>query len=68
MSNSPRLTIEEMIEDHLRTEGKRRVPVCIDCKQPFTASNVFTADGWKEVNISQTCERCFDNLFDDKDD
>lgn len=42
--------------------------VCISCGQPFTADNVFTEAGRREVRISQTCERCFDALFDGEDD
>lgn len=42
--------------------------VCVSCSQPFTDKNVFTTAGWRETRISQTCEKCFDALFEDEDD
>ena len=41
---------------------------CVSCGHPFTDKNVFTNDGWRETHISQTCEKCFDALFDCADD
>lgn len=41
---------------------------CVSCGQPFTDKNVFTNAGWRETRISQTCEKCFDELFEDEDD
>lgn len=38
---------------------------CVCCGQPFTAENVFTLDGIKETRISGTCEKCFDEMFDE---
>lgn len=44
-------------------------PVCIDCKQPFKwGVNIFTPAGLKETYISNTCEKCFDNLFGEFDE
>lgn len=40
---------------------------CISCTEPFSKQNVFTEAGWREVQISRMCERCFDELFDDED-
>lgn len=40
---------------------------CINCKNPFTNENVFTADGWAEVKISGCCEKCFDVMFAEED-
>ncbi|MCS6455975.1 hypothetical protein NX868_10415 [Burkholderia thailandensis] len=58
------------VRDFLPEEMKVRLDsgVCISCGQPFTAANVFTDAGRREVRISQTCEKCFDALFEDEDD
>jgi hypothetical protein len=48
--------IEKIIADRL---GK---PVCLECGQPFTSSNVHTPEGWKETKLSQLCEDCFDTI------
>jgi len=40
---------------------------CVHCNQPFSDSNVFSYIGWKEVRISQMCEKCFDELFVDRE-
>jgi hypothetical protein len=37
---------------------------CIECGNPFTYENTKTRDGWRETQISSTCEVCFDDLFD----
>ncbi|TAM07223.1 MAG: hypothetical protein EPN70_03360 [Paraburkholderia sp.] len=42
--------------------------VCISCGQPFTSDNVFTEAGRREAQISQTCEKCFDALFDGEEE
>ena len=36
---------------------------CRKCQKPFTSENVFTPAGWKETEISQMCEACFDAMF-----
>lgn len=36
---------------------------CIECNEPFTSKNVFTALGWKETKLSGLCESCWDKLF-----
>lgn len=36
---------------------------CVDCGQHFVDGvNVFSDAGWRETEISQTCEKCFDAL------
>ena len=49
-------------------QARLKAGTCISCGEPFTDANVFTHAGWKETRISQTCERCFDALFDDEDE
>lgn len=34
---------------------------CISCKEEINYSNTRTKEGWREVNISGMCEKCFDN-------
>lgn len=41
---------------------------CILCDQPFTAANVFTDAGWREVRLSGMCEECFDREFADEEE
>lgn len=41
---------------------------CIKCNEPFTDKNVFTPAGWKEIQISGYCEKCYDEIFPDHDD
>jgi len=36
---------------------------CWKCHKPFTSANVFTEAGWREAQISNTCEACFDAIF-----
>ena len=40
---------------------------CIGCKQPFSSENIFTDAGWREAAISQTCEICFDKMFEEEE-
>lgn len=45
------------------------IPTCIQCKEPFRFNvNVFTNDGYREVQISGLCEKCFDDLFEGDDE
>lgn len=39
---------------------------CVFCGLPFTDENVFTEAGWRETRISQICEKCFDEMFEEK--
>lgn len=41
---------------------------CLDCKAEFTDANVLTPSGWRETQISGTCETCFDEMFADDGD
>ena len=36
---------------------------CVACKEPFSAKNVWTPAGWREIEISQMCEECWDRTF-----
>jgi len=36
---------------------------CVECEQPYTHRNVFTAHGVAEIQISGLCEDCFDAAF-----
>jgi hypothetical protein len=37
---------------------------CVKCKNPLVQGvNMFTPEGWEEVNISGLCEQCFDAIF-----
>ncbi|WP_186260437.1 hypothetical protein [Burkholderia gladioli] len=63
-------TTNQTVRAMLPAEFQARLDagVCISCGQPFSAANVFTEAGAREVRISQTCERCFDALFEGQDD
>lgn len=41
-----------------------RYLVCVFCKKPFSGENVTTRAGWLETQISGSCEKCFDDLFE----
>jgi hypothetical protein len=41
---------------------------CRTCKRGFTSANVKTHLGWKETQISGTCETCWDDMFKDSDE
>lgn len=43
-------------------------PVCLNCCEPFSVKNVFTAAGWAETKISGLCEQCFDMICEEKDE
>jgi hypothetical protein len=52
----------------------REDQLCMCCGKPFIfglktdpAANVWTVDGKREVVITQTCERCFDEMFEEED-
>lgn len=40
-----------------------RYRVCIFCEAPFSDANVKSALGWRETQISGTCESCWDEAF-----
>ena len=41
---------------------------CVWCNHPFSDKNVFSDLGWREVEISQMCEKCFDSIEELQDD
>lgn len=41
---------------------------CILCKQVFSDKNVYSDEGWKETEITQMCELCFDKVTNDEDE
>lgn len=36
---------------------------CVECSLPFSPLNTTTEAGWIETQISGLCEKCFDELF-----
>lgn len=40
---------------------------CINCKQPFSDENVYSAAGWRETRITQMCEKCFDRCTQEQE-
>jgi hypothetical protein len=43
--------------------GETEDGCCVKCKQRFSESNVFSDAGWRETEISQICEDCWDKMF-----
>lgn len=41
---------------------------CVFCKQPFTNENVYSQMGWRETQISGSCEKCFDDICQEYQD
>jgi hypothetical protein len=41
---------------------------CYACAKPFNNACVQTPAGWRETQISNMCETCFDMLFEVEDD
>lgn len=41
---------------------------CVSCNQRFSHTNVSTEAGWRETQISETCETCFDSMFEENGD
>lgn len=41
---------------------------CIQCREGFSDSNVYSEAGWRETKISGLCERCFDEICKETDD
>jgi len=41
---------------------------CVTCGEEFSGKNTKSAAGWRDTQISQMCENCFDGLFADSDD
>lgn len=60
------MTDQVIIAGQLVDRDKAR---CVDCGEPFKFGvNVFTKEGYSEVRISGTCEKCFDSYFEDDDE
>jgi len=61
--------ILQKLQEDLKKElfGETKDGSCVVCKQPFTQENVFTEAGWKEVKISQMCEKCWDETFKEQE-
>lgn len=46
----------------LKLEGRAPWHRCRACGAHFTPENTHTAAGWRETQITGTCEDCFDQL------
>lgn len=53
--------------EELKVTGYAGYRHCHYCHEDFYPSNVFTPNGWKETQISGSCEKCWDALFSDGD-
>lgn len=40
--------------------------ICNVCREQISENNTHTDAGWREASISNTCENCFDAMFEDK--
>jgi len=62
--------LPESAEDfeQLQIARKARWTTCWSCEEPFSPENTRTVKGWRETQISQYCENCFDALFKDAED
>lgn len=54
--------------EQLPPVGYRGKTHCIFCKQEFTSQNVYSKMGWRETQISGSCEKCFDEICADPDE
>jgi len=52
-------------EDFNQLRIARAAPhlACYLCAKPFTSENIKTAAGWRETQITGSCETCYDDLF-----
>jgi hypothetical protein len=62
--------LPESAEDfeQLQIARKARWVRCFSCEAPFGPANTRSAAGWRETQISQFCEDCYDELFKDAED
>jgi len=62
--------LPESEEDFKQLQGARgaRWTTCFSCEAPFGPGNTRSAAGWRETQISQFCEDCFNALFKDAED
>jgi ribosomal protein L37AE/L43A len=56
-------TLDQRRNAGARDDAGQQPGRCVECGQPFSASNVYTPEGWKETKISGMCEKCFDKAF-----
>ena len=68
-----KLKLDELIENTLDNvvefyPHRHRATHCVKCSKPFTEKNVHTMDGWRETQISQMCEDCFDEITKEEDE
>lgn len=49
--------------EQLRIARQARETRCFMCGEAFGPANTRTEAGWRETQISGTCERCFDQLM-----
>lgn len=43
--------------------GQAHKTACRMCGSEFGSGNCYSPQGWRETQISGTCEKCFDALF-----
>ena len=41
---------------------------CVTCGEEFSNKNTHSPAGWRDTQIIQMCENCFDELFSDSTD
>ena len=49
--------------EQLRSRGRAKEARCFMCGEDFGPGNTRSSWGWRETQISGTCERCFDELM-----
>jgi RNase P subunit RPR2 len=54
--------------EQLQIARKARWTHCRDCKALFGPENTQTEEGWRETQISQFCENCFNARFAESKD
>lgn len=54
------------VKEELKSEDQ--VKHCRACNEEISWANTATEDGWQEVSITCTCEKCFDNLTFDMEE
>lgn len=68
-----KLKLDELIENTLDNvmefyPHRQRATQCVRCTKPFTEKNVHTEAGWRETQLSQMCEDCFDEIVREEDE
>ena len=49
--------------EQLQVARQARYVRCFCCEQPFSVENTHTPAGWRETQISEFCEDCFEQVF-----